>query len=569
MCRAQSGCLLCLIMSTDRQRVSGSPATEAALSPVRESARRRYARTTRHVLLATAVGAASTFGLAGCGAGSTAVHVGRVAGANDIVVATTGAPVSLDFTTNSGAAIPNALMTNVYETLVRIDSDGHIIPWLATSWALSPDGTEYTFQLRDDVTFSNGDRFTATTAAFSIDRVRSAAWTNGLKKRMDVVESATATNDTTLVVRLKTPSRQWLWDMSTLVGAMMTPTAVDRLSTDPVGTGPYVVDNFALGHSLTFRTRADYWGQSPRNQRAALRYFADAVAATNALRSGDVDVVYSMQSPELLPTFDPAEYTVEVGTTNGEVLLSMNNQRAPFNDVRVRQAVMYAIDRQAVIDTAWDGQGIDTGGAPVPPSDPWYEQSTRYPYDPERARALLREAGITDANNSVVFAVPSQPYAVAASEIVVSQLRDIGLDVRIESMEFPAVWLSRVLTNKDYDMSLVMHVEPRDIPHLFGNPDYYLGFDSPRVRELLEAADRGSSDEQIRYMKQAVDQIMAEAGADTLFNFPNIVISTAGVTGVQANQITDGLELARIGRSHQNGQPARRTGNNDEKEQTS
>nr|WP_051067231.1 ABC transporter substrate-binding protein [Corynebacterium ciconiae] len=487
--------------------------------------------------------------MSGCSAGSTAVQVGRVAGAGDIVVATSTAPVSLDFTTNSGAAIPDALMSNVYETLVRIDEHGEIVPWLATSWQVSEQGLVYTFQLRDDVRFSNGDAFTAETVKFSIDRVRSDAWSNGLKKKMDIVESVNVHSPTEVSVRLMAPSRQWLWDMATLVGAMMTPSAMDTLATAPVGTGPYEVRHFALGHSLSFRAREDYWGPAPLNEGAAIRYFADAVAATNALRSGDVDVVYSMQSPGLLHTFDPERYTVEVGSTTGEVLLSMNNNRAPFDDVRVRQAVMYGIDRQAVIDTAWDGHGIDTGGAPVPPTDPWYEPSTRYPFDPERARQLLDEAGIDESNNQVVFSVPSLPYAVAASEIVVSQLRDIGLDVSIRSTEFPAVWLNEVMKQQDYDISLVMHIEPRDIPQLFGNPDYYLGFDSPTVHELLAQADRGSEDEQVRYMKEAVDQIMAEAGADTLFNFPNIVVSDRDITGVRAERITEGLELATIHRT--------------------
>ncbi|WP_151529147.1 MULTISPECIES: ABC transporter substrate-binding protein [Corynebacterium] len=514
----------------------------------------RRSRRDRTGLRTAALATALAVGVSGCSAGSTAVQVGRVAGTHDIVVAASASPVSLDFTTNSGAAIPGALMSNVYETLVRIDDDGQIVPWLATSWEVSEDGRRYTFTLRDDVTFSNGDAFTAETVKFSIDRVRSEAWSNGLKKKMDIVESVEVLSPTDVSVQLAASSNQWLWDMATLVGAMMTPSAMDTLASAPVGTGPYEVENFAIGHSISFRARDDYWGPAPQNQGAAIRYFADAVAAMNALRSGDVDVVYSMQSPELLHTFDPTRYTVEVGTTNGEVLLSMNNNRAPFDDVRVRQAVMYGIDRQAVIDTAWDGHGIDTGGAPVPPTDPWYEASTRYPFDPERARQLLAEAGINESNNHVVFSVPSLPYAVAASEIVVSQLRDIGLDVSIRSTEFPAVWLNEVLKQQDYDMSLVMHIEPRDIPQLFGNPEYYLGFDSPEVRALLEKADRGTAQEQVRYMKKAVDQIMAEAGADTLFNFPNIVVTDRSVSGVRADQITEGLELATMHRAPDDGE---------------
>ncbi|MDO4685411.1 MAG: ABC transporter substrate-binding protein [Corynebacterium sp.] len=484
--------------------------------------------------------------LSACSAGETVTRVGRIADENTVVVAVSAAPASLDFTTTSGAAIPQALMGNVYEGLVKINGEGEVEPLLATSWKVSADRLTYTFYLREGVTFSNGSPFNAESAKFSIDRVRSEEWKNGLKKQMDVVAETQVVDSHTLEVKLQRPSNRWLWSMGTLTGAMMSPDGVGELATKPVGTGPYTVDQWIAGQSLSFSARDDYWGDKPANDAAAIRYIGDAVGATNALRTGDVDVVYAMQSPELLDTL--SNYKIDRGTTNGEVLLSMNNKRAPFDDVRVRQAVMYAIDRQAVIDTAWAGQGIDTGGAPVPPTDPWYEPSERYPYDPEKARQLIREAGAE--GRRIVLSVPSLAYATSASEIVVSQLRDVGLDVVIESTEFPAVWLSKVHKAHDYDMSLIMHVEARDLPNLFGNPDYYLGFDSETVRQALESADAGAPDQQVEHMRRAVDGIMEEAGAATLFNFPNIVVSSPNIAGVQANVVSEGLPLATLRKEH-------------------
>ncbi|WP_445227961.1 ABC transporter substrate-binding protein [Corynebacterium sp. H127] len=486
--------------------------------------------------------------LSACAAGSTATRVGRIAGADAVVVATFGAPASLDFTRSAGAAIPGALMKNVYEGLVQIDDNGTIQPMLASSWERSEDGLEYVFHLREGVRFSNGAPFNAESAKFSIDRVNSDAWTNGLKSQMKVVSQTTVMDDHTLKVTLSRPSNQWLWAMGTLVGAMMSPTGVSDLAQRPVGTGPYEVEQWAVGQSLSFKARSDYWGTQPANSTAAIRYFADAVGATNALQSGDVDMVWAMQSPELIDVLRArGEYQVKVGTTNGEVLLSMNNARAPFNDIRVRQAVMHAIDRQAVIDTAWDGYGQDTGGVPVPPSDPWFAESTQYPYDPQRARDLLHEAGVNESNNKIVISVPSLPYAAAISELVVSQLREVGLDASIESTEFPAVWLAKVLKGHDYDMSLIAHVEARDLTTLFG-PDYYLGYHNPTTAELFAKADAGSPEEFNRYMGEAVDQIMNDAAADTLFNFPNIVVADSHVTGIQPDVRTEGLELARLGK---------------------
>ncbi|MFV8380695.1 ABC transporter substrate-binding protein [Corynebacterium hindlerae] len=503
----------------------------------------------RHFRIAlTTLALATTVLVSACSAGSTATRIGRTADEDAVVVATFGPPASLDFTRTAGAAIPGALMKNVYEGLVQIDDNGDIAPLLATHWERSADGTEYVFHLREGVTFSNGDAFTAHTAKFSIDRVATDAWTNGLKSHMKVVHSTEVVDEFTLKVTLERPSNQWLWAMGTFVGAMMTPHGVDKLASEPIGTGPYRVEHWAIGQSLTFTARPDYWGEQPANRTAAIRYFADAVGATNALQSGDVDVVWAMQSPELIDVLRArGNYHVAVGTTNGEVLLSMNNQRAPFNDVRVRQAVMHAIDRQAVIDTAWDGYGQDTGGVPVPPTDPWFQPSDQYPFDPAKARELLKEAGITDDNNDITFTVPSLPYATAISELVVSQLRDVGLDVTIQSVEFPAVWLSQVHKGKDYDMSLIAHVEPRDLTTLFA-PGYYLGYDNPATTELFTKADAGTPEEFQQYMGEAVDQIMDAAAADTLFNFPNIVVFRDNITGVSPDVRTDGIALGKLGK---------------------
>lgn len=495
----------------------------------------------RRVVLACTVVLA--LALPACSAGSTATQVGRVD--DGVVVGTVAAPASLDFTSTGGAAIPQALMANVYETLVRIDEDGEIVPHLATGWDVSDDRLTYTFHLRDGVTFSNGEEFTAETAAFSIDYVQNE-WTNGLKSQMDPVAQARAVDPLTLEVTLAHPSNEWLWSMGTLTGAMMTPTGTQTLATDPIGTGPYTVERFAVGESVSYSARADYWGE-PADGDAAIRYFSDAVGSVNALRSGDVDVVWSLQAPELLDTL-PEEFGVEVGTTNGELLLSMNNDAAPFDDVRVRQAVAYGVDREAVSQVVYEGLATDTGGAPVPPTDPWFIDRDYYPHDPERARRLLREAGYSeDDRPQVTMKIPSLPYAETAAELLFSELRQIGFDVSLVSSEFPAVWLSEVMGSADYQMSLIAHVEPRDVPVLFGDLDHYLRFDSEPVREHLARADSG--DDQVGHMRRAVDEIMAEAGSLTLVNTPNIVLTAPGVTGVEANVVTDALPLAEIGRN--------------------
>ena len=448
---------------------------------------------------------------------------------DNVVVAASAAPAGLDFTTTGGAAAPQALVGNVYETLVRIDASGTPVPHLAER--VERDGGVFTFHLRDGVTFADGTPFTADDAAFSIHYVQNE-WTNGLKAQMDPVTHVEVVNERTLRVTVEggeAAEDAWLWSMGTLTGAMMTPAGVDKLATAPLGTGPYTVKRFDVGEAIEFDAREDYWGGDVAHD-GLIRYFDDPVSAVNALRVGDADVVWGMQAPQLIDTL-PEDIRVEVGTTNGEVLLSMNNTRAPFDDPDVRRAVAYAVDRAAVNEVVYNGLATDTGGAPVPPTDPWYPGRDFYPFDPDKARELL--AGRTP---EITITVPNRPYAQEASELIYSQLQDVGFRVRLETVEFPAVWLNQVLKGHDYQASLVSHVEPRDVPMLFGNPEYYLGYDNAVVRERIAAGD----------MAGAVEQIMDDAAALTLTNAPNIVLYAPGVAGLDPNVVTDSLPLNEV-----------------------
>lgn len=480
----------------------------------------------------------------GCSAGSTA-KPGNTDEKDKLTVALTGEPVNLDFTTTAGAAIPQAMMSNVYEGLVSVDQTGAIKPLLAKSWVTSADNKSYTFTLEQNVKFSNGADFDAGDVKFSIERVKSAAWLNGLKSKMDVVNTVEVISPDTVKINLKHPSQAWLYSMTTLVGAMFDPSGVDDLANKPVGTGPYALESWTRGDSIKLAGRDDYWGAAPGIKNVTLRYFADAIATTNALTSGDVDLVYNMQAPELLASFQSKpEYQVIEGTSNGEIILSMNNKVAPFNDKRVRQAVMYAIDRKEVRDTAWNGLGTLVGG-PVPPTDPYYEDlNDVYPHDPAKAKALLKEAGAE--NLEITFTVPTRPYATAVAEVIFSQLKDVGITVKIKSAEFPAVWLDEVFNRHDYQMSVVLAVEARDVLTMFNNPNYYIGYDNSKIKAEAALADESDETNYIAGMKNVVRTIVDDAASDTLFIFPNISVAKAGLSGIGANSVTEALSLATI-----------------------
>ena len=496
------------------------------------------------ILTTAAIATAAVLGLAGCSAGAGTSSSAGGDTPTTATIALTGTPTNLDFTTTAGSAIPQALMSNVYEGLVELDQSGEITPLLAKEWTVSDDRKTYTFTLQDGVTFSNGDEFSADDVKFSFDRVKTD-WVSSLKAKMDVVDSVEVVSPTEVAVTLSTPSNAWLFSLATPVGAIFSEDAVDDLANTPVGTGPYAVEKWTPNESLVFNTRDDYWGDAPGVEQVTLKYFADATATTNALQTGDVDAIANLQAPELLSSFESDDkYVVTTGTSSGEVSLSLNNQAAPFDDKRVRQAVLYALDKQAILDTAWNGYG-SLVATYATPTDPYYEDlNDVYPYDPAKAKELLKEAG--QENLDITFTVPTRPYAQAVSEIVVSQLKDVGINATIKSAEFPAVWLDEVFTKHDYQMTTVLAVEARDILTVFNDPDYYIGYDNSKIAPIAAEADAADEAGYIAGMKRVSEQIVDDAASGVLFLFPNITVAKAGLQGMPENAIIEALDLTNL-----------------------
>ncbi|OLT40598.1 peptide ABC transporter substrate-binding protein [Saccharomonospora sp. CUA-673] len=494
---------------------------------------------------AVALASAAAFALSACTAGSTAMVSDDP---STLAVGFTAEPQNFDFTTTDGVAIPQALLYNVYETLVKVDENGDIQGLLAESWTVSDDRTVYDFRLRPDARFSNGEPFTASDVKFSIEQVQQD-WTISLKSAMDVVDRVEVVDDHHARVVLSEPSNSWLRAMTTRIGAMFDPSGVENLANDPVGTGPYDVDSRRRGDSVVLTRNPEYTRPAPEYSTVVLKYYADATALNNALLSGGIDVISGVTAPDSLPQFEADNrFRVLQGTTNGEVVLAYNNRRAPLDDVRVRQALTYAIDREALLNAAWGGRG-DLIGSMVAPTDPWFEDlSGEYPHDPERARHLLAEAGHESLR--LTLRIANLPYAVSSAQVVASDLAKVGVQVDIEPLDFPAVWLQQVFTDGDYDLSIVQHVEPQDIV-TFGDPEFYWGYDSRRVQDLLAEADTASPQRHVAAMREVARTLSDDAAANWLFLYPNIVVAKNEVQGLTRNQVSESFDLTQLRR----GQP--------------
>lgn len=457
-------------------------------------------------------------------------------------------PVSLDITGAAGAAVPQVLLGNVYEGLVAVGDDGSIVPALAESWTVSDDGLTYTFALRD-ATFHDGSALTTSDVIWSLQRVsaESAEVLPAIVQQFIGIQKAFVVGDDGIEITLGARDNDFLYNLSQRGGVILKQDSTDLAGT-AVGTGPYRLKEWNRGSSIVLERWDGYHGTPAATKTVVFRYIEDATALSNAALAGEIDVMSTVQAPELLSAFEGrSDLAVLSGTTSCEVTMAMNNSRAPFDDVRVRRAVRQAIDKKALIDVAWAGYGLPIGSF-VPPTDPWFEDlSGATPFDPDASRALLVEAGVP-AGTEIVLDVPPIAYATNAQEFIAASLADVGLSVTIRPVEW-AEWLDRVFTQADYDMTIVCHVERNDMS-IYANPDYYFRYDNAEYRDLIgRAASATRDDERTDLLRQAARILSDDSASDWLWLLPNLQVAAADITGVPLNAVGDGYPVSRIART--------------------
>jgi len=387
----------------------------------------------------------------------------------------------LDPTGGAASSIGEVTLYNIFETLTKINADGSVTPLLAESWEVSPDLTTYTFKLRRGVKFQNGEPFNAHTVKFAFDRAGAEKSTNK-DKRTFAALSTRATDDYTVVILTREIDPDFPFLLGQATAAIVEPKSADNNMTKPVGTGPYMLENWVRGSSITLKKWDGYRNAGAiKLQRATFRFIADPAAQVAALLAGDVDA-FPRVTPRGVEQFKGnPRFQVIVSGSRAKTILAINNKRKPFDDVRVRRAVAMAIDRKAVIQGAGDGFGAPIGSH-YPPSAPGYVDTTGVnPFNPERAKALLKEAGVTTPID-VTITLPPPPYARQGGEVIAAELAKIGIHAKLQNVEW-AQWLSNVYGNKNYDMTIISHVEPFDLGN-FAKPDYYWNYHSDKFDAL-------------------------------------------------------------------------------------
>lgn len=454
-------------------------------------------------------------------------------------------PPHLDPTSAAAQAIDSVVYSNIFEGLTRFMGDGSVVPGLAESWEISEDGTVYTFRLREGVTFHDGSAMDAEDVKFSLDRARAEDSTNAQKALFEGITAVDAVDPQTVQITLDGPNGSLLFNLAWGDAVIVAPESIEDIKTNPVGTGAYTFQEWVQGDRITLARNPDYWGDQPALASATFKFISDPTAAFAAMMAEDIDAFDNFPAPENLPQFDAdPRFQVLVGSTEGETILSTNNKQPPFDDIRVRQAVAHAIDRQAIIDGAMFGYGTPIGTHFAPHNPAYKDLTGNSAYDPEQAKALLSEAGFAEGFETTLH-LPPPSYARRGGEIIAAQLAAVGIKAEIINVEW-AQWLETVFRGKNFGLTIVSHTEPMDIG-IYARPEYYFQYDSKAFQELMNRLNATTDpDSRTALMQEAQEMIAADYVNGYLFQLAKLGVAKAGLQGLWENAPTAAIDLAAI-----------------------
>lgn len=496
----------------------------------------------RTALAATTIVAAALLALTACSAPSASpTSTGNADADGSVTVRLVLEPTNLDIRQTSGSALDQVLIDNVYQGLVARTPTQEIVPALASDWTVSDDALTYTFTLREGVTFHDGQALTPQDVVWSLTQHRdNQGWVDS--GRLAGV-TGIAADGQKIVLTLATPDSQLLWNLSGRAGIVLKEGDTVDYQTKANGTGPFTLTNWTQGSSITLSRFDGYWGSPAASAEVVFDYIPDPQAALSAAQAGEVDVLTGFEPNMTSQVEANGDFTVVTGESTDKGTLAFNQTSGPLADKRVRQAIRQAIDHNAIVQAIGAGQALY---GPIPSLDPGYEDlSSVAPYDPDAAKALLKEAGAE--NLTLTLTIPSF-YTTTIPTLLVSELDAVGITLKVESVDF-ATWLKNVYTNKDYQLSFVLHTEARDFEN-WANPAYYFTYNNPQVQALYQKSLTATSDDDAAdALRQAARIVSVDAAADWIYQGATVLAVATNVSGMPSTNVNERLDVTKLGKS--------------------
>jgi peptide/nickel transport system substrate-binding protein len=490
-------------------------------------------RLSRSLTLATAAALA----LSGCSGGDEVDTGGGGGGGGDnvLVAAVSAQPDKFDPHTTS--AYPSfQVLENVYDTLVVPNPDDLTMePSLAESWETSDDNLTWTFTLRDGVKFHDGSDFDSADVVYSYNRIIKDKLANSY--RFANVKSVEAPDPQTVVINLTKPTPNLLALIGAFKGmAIVSEGAAEKLdlNTEENGTGPFTLES-SDSSTTVLKAFPDYWGGKPKVDGVEFRYITEPAAALTALKAGEVNWTDNVPPQDIESLQDDKEVDLESTASVDYWYMSMNFARKPFDNTKVRQAIATAVDREAVTEAAKFGAARANETA-IPEDSFFYNDYAPFKPDADKAKQLLEEAGVSTPIDMGLMVTDEFPESVTAAQVIASELEPIGINVKVETLDF-ATWLDRE-DKGEFDafmLSWLGNIDPADFyeqQHITKGSSNYQGYSNPKVDELLtQAATEVDQDKRKELYDEASTMIVDDVSYLYLYN-PDVVQAwTPGLKG--------------------------------------
>lgn len=433
------------------------------------------------------------------------------------------------------AAGTTEVMFNVFEGLVKPTADGQIVPAVASEVSVSEDGLTYTFTLREGIRFHDGEPVDMEDVVYSLSRRMDGADAAAKNVALDIISDVQTEGDQ-LILTLSEPSGDFL---AYLMNVYIIPMDYDELETHPIGTGPYQFVSRAAQDNLVLSRFPDYWGEGGKLDKVTYKILENAEGLVLGLQSGALDLVSHMTS-EQTSQLSPADFHVEQGSMNLVQALYLNCAEAPFDDVRVRQAMCYATDKQAMIHLAFDGYGIPLGTSMFPSFAKYYDDSLTdyYPHDVAKAKELLAEAGYPNGFTMTITVPSNYSPHVATAEVLAEQLKEVGIQAKILPVEWNS-WLSDVYTNRQYQSTVIgldsNNMTARKLLDRFGSSagNNFTNYSNPEYDEILAKAITAIDDAEQTEAYRQLERILTETAANVyLQDMADLVAVRNGLSGL-------------------------------------
>ncbi|MEN6492245.1 MAG: ABC transporter substrate-binding protein [Rectinema sp.] len=383
-------------------------------------------------------------------------------GPGTLVFGLSGNPDTLDPQKTAGT-LTFQVVKSFYDTLVEPDQSGKIVPALAESWSVSPDGLTWTFRLRRDVVFHNGQQFTSKDVKATLDRIVDEKTASPKRSEFSAIKEIRTPDAYTVVLSLSQPYAPLLASLASGWGAILPSDLIasgHNFAAEPVGTGPFKFEKWIRDSRISMTRNDKYWIKGlPKLAKVEFQIVPERAVQVQGLGVGSIDALEFVDPDDLPILQSNPKVTIKKELTSLIMVMAMNCSREPLNDLRVRQAVNYAIDKQVVLDVAYGGGKIgstflDTGNA-------YYTDfSNLYPYNPEKAKQLLKDAGV--GNREFTITVPQNyPLHVKAAELMQQMLAKAGMNVKLQLVDW-STWLSSVYSGGNYDFTVIGHTGKLD-----------------------------------------------------------------------------------------------------------